>query len=278
MMNRDDTNIIIPTAKPFLRWAGGKSWLTKHLSIVKDLDYQNYHEPFFGGGAVYFYLKPSHQSFLSDLNPKLIDTYKAIKEDVDSVIEILKTFDNTEELYYRLRDKSFDDSIHQAAQFIYLNQTSFNGIHRVNMQGKYNVPYGFRTKKFLDENLLKIVSKRLKNTTLISRDFFDSIDQIKERDLVFLDPPYTVSHNNNGFIKYNEKIFTLGDQIRLSTYIDKIKEIGAFYILTNAAHETIINIFEKGDYRLELGRASTIGGKKALRGKTTEYIFTNIEL
>ncbi|WP_336827979.1 Dam family site-specific DNA-(adenine-N6)-methyltransferase [Sphingobacterium multivorum] len=264
--------------KPFLRWAGGKTWLLKHLSAVKTLNYKNYHEPFFGGGAVYFNLSPANNSFLSDLNPTLIETYQAVKEDVDSVIEILKTFNNTQENYYLIRGSEYKDVFQRAAKFIYLNQTSYNGIHRVNLQGKFNVPYGFRKKPFLDEVALRKASKSLSNATLIHQDFFDSLDHLSKGDLVFLDPPYTVSHNENGFIKYNEKIFSLDDQIRLSRYIDQVKEKEAYYILTNAAHKTIIEIFGKGDRRLEFSRASTIGGKNAQRGSTKEYIFTNIEL
>ncbi len=92
-----------------------------------------------------------------------------------------------------------------------------------------------------------------------------------------LDPPYTVSHNENGFIKYNQKLFSIEDQYRLSRFIDQIKASGAYYILTNAAHETIIEIFDKeGDYRYDLSRASSIGGKNANRGQVKEFVFTNI--
>lgn len=265
--------------KPILRWAGGKSWFLKHLpALVEDLTFKNYHEPFFGGGAVYFFLNPPNCAHLSDLNPALIETYRAIRDDVGLVIKSLKRFSNTESDYYQIRKTIYTSSHERAAQFIYLNQTSFNGIHRVNREGNFNVPYGFRKKNFLDEVALRAVSKNLQSATLNHGDFYEGLDVIQAQDLVFLDPPYTVSHNNNGFIEYNEKIFSLDDQKRLSIYIDKLKEKGAYYILTNAAHETIIEIFDKGDTKLELSRASLIGGRNAKRGQTTEYIFTNIKL
>lgn len=221
-------------------------------------------------------INPTQRAFLSDLNKDLIETYSALKSNPERVIKILKTYKNDETFYYELRGSKFDDPICQAAQFIYLNQTSFNGIYRVNLKGKYNVPFGYRTKDFLEEDKLRLASQRLQRAQLDSGDFELIKPNVKKRDLVFLDPPYTVSHNDNGFIKYNQKLFSLEDQQRLSKLIDYIKKRDAYYILTNAAHETIEQIFEKGDRLIEMNRASLIGGFNAERGQTKEYVFTNI--
>jgi len=264
--------------KPFLRWAGGKSWLIKHLDAIKRSRYRNYHEPFLGGGSTFFYLRPAGTAYLSDLNADLIDTYKALKRDAKGVIQILETFSNNEREYYKIRDREYKTRIQRAAKFIYLNQTSFNGIYRVNLNGVYNVPYGFRTKNFLDRDNLLAAQAALKSADIDTIDFFEISQHIKRHDLIFLDPPYTVSHNNNGFIKYNEKIFSLEDQIRLSELITAIKRKGAYYILTNAAHKTIEDIFEKGDKKIILNRASRVGGTYANRGQTNEYVFTNTVL
>jgi len=102
------------------------------------------------------------------------------------------------------------------------------------------------------------------------------VSSVHAGDLVFLDPPYTVAHNNNGFIKYNQKLFSFEDQTRLSAVIDEIRGRGAYYVLTNAAHESIATLFEKGDRRLELTRGNSIGGRLAKRGSATEYFFTNV--
>ncbi|MFC0516514.1 DNA adenine methylase [Mucilaginibacter angelicae] len=273
-LNLNDTRI----ARPFLRWAGGKTWLIKHLINLKHISFRNYHEAFLGGGATYFYLAPKGHSYLSDLNGNLIETYQSVKENVEDIIKEMAFFKNEEDFYYQIREAKFENPIQRAAQFIYLNQTSFNGIYRVNLKGKYNVPYGFRQKDFLDIDTLRSASKALEHCTLFQSDFNEILDNIDVNDLVFLDPPYTVSHNNNGFVKYNEKIFSLNDQIRLSEMIEKVKERGAYYILTNAAHTTIDEIFEKGDTKLILNRSNGIGGLKAKRGQISEFVFTNIAL
>lgn len=263
-------------AKPFLRWAGGKNWLVKYLDkLLPKNGVNNYHEPFLGGASIFLAVNPTKRAYLSDLNKELIDTYSTLKTDPEGIIKALKTYKNTEDFYYKLRDKKYSDPTKQAARFIYLNQTSFNGIYRVNLKGKYNVPFGHRSKNFLETDKLRFISLRLKNATLFHGDFAISKRRIRKGDLIFLDPPYAVSHNDNGFIKYNQKLFSLEDQKRLSELIDFIKSKDAYYILTNAAHKTIEEIFKKGDRLLKKNRANLIGGTNAERGQTTEYIFTN---
>ncbi|MDR6300669.1 DNA adenine methylase [Mesonia maritima] len=263
-------------ASPILRWAGGKNWLVKHINKLIPENFNNYHEPFIGGASIFLAVNPSNNTYISDLNKDLIDTYKAVKENPKNVIDNLKTFENTKEFYYHLREQELNNEYAKAARFIYLNQTSFNGIYRVNLKGKYNVPYGHRTKNFIEEEKIYRLSERFLNSTIEWGDFEINKDYIQERDLVFLDPPYTVSHNKNGFIKYNQRLFSLEDQYRLSEYIDFIKNRNAYYILTNAAHEKVKEIFHKGDKRFVKNRASLIGGNNSKRGIIEEYIFTNI--
>jgi len=263
-------------AIPFLRWAGGKTWLVKHLSsILGDIQINHYHEPFLGGAAVFFALDLKKMSYLSDCNEELIETYKAIKESPQEIIQVFQRFENTEEQYYQIRAMNPRGEVERAARFLYLNQTSYNGLYRVNRQGEYNVPYGFR-EIIYDPSRIITASERLKKTNISHGDFSVNKYKIQKGDLVFLDPPYTVSHNNNGFIEYNQTLFSLEDQYRLSKFVDYIKKKNAYYILTNAAHKIIGEIFDKGDKRIELSRHSSIGGKDADRKKVTEYIFTNI--
>ena len=213
--------------KPFLRWAGGKSWLIKYLdSIVRDYKFNCYHEPFLGCGSIFFYFASKmNTAYLSDFNNELIDTYSAIKNDPDGVILHLEKYVNTAEEYYRIRALRPETLIEAAARFIYLNQTSFNGIYRVNTKGEYNVPYGNRTKDFIEADKLRAASKMLQSAILQAEDFDCVRINVAPGDLVFLDPPYTVSHNHNGFIKYNQKLFSLEDQYRLKALIDFIKKM-----------------------------------------------------
>lgn len=263
-------------SKPFLRWAGGKRWLLKEIDKLLDISlFEKYHEPFIGGGSVYFHLDPK-KAFISDSNNELINAYIQVRDNPELVIKFLSEFENSEEFYYKLRKQRFNDEIKEAARFIFLNQTSFNGIFRVNLNGEYNVPFGHRLNHKIDFENIKNASLCLKNTEIFTEDFHKTIDNVNTGDLVFLDPPYTVAHNKNGFIQYNQKIFSLKDQYRLKNYIQNLREIGAYYIMTNAAHHSIKEMFLNGDKMYELERASLIGGKNAKRDKYSELILTNL--
>lgn len=275
-LNNKINSEIIKTV-PFLRWAGGKRWFLKHLEeILSFKDFNNYHEPFLGSGAVFFHMYPTRISYLSDINSELIEAFLSVRDEVDKIIDELQQFKNTEEDYYKIRESIFQSTHKRAARFIYLNQTSFNGIYRVNLKGRYNVPFGFRKKDFCYPNNLRLASERLQKAIIRKSDFEIISDQVQKKDLVFLDPPYTISHNNNGFIKYNQKLFSLEDQYRLSLLVNEIKKKHAYYILTNAAHDKIEEIFENGDKKIKIKRASLIGGQNAIRGKFEEIVFTNI--
>lgn len=264
---------------PVLRWAGGKRWLVSYLDeILRGLKFDNYIEPFFGGGAIFFKLinKPS---ILSDINSELINTYIQIKKNPDLVIHQLKSFPQSKEYYLKLREQEFEDKISMAARFIFLNKTSFNGLYRVNSKGKYNVPYG--NKKFSINELaskIYLCSKKLNHAELIVNDFEKILNRIRPKSLVYIDPPYTVTHNSNGFVKYNEKIFSLNDQIRLSQCIDKIDSKGAKFIMSNANHKIIDDIFLKNYNKLNIKRNSLIGANANTRGLYEEVIITNIKL
>ncbi|MFC7598017.1 DNA adenine methylase [Terrabacter sp. GCM10028922] len=268
---------IVDQVQPVLRWAGGKRWLVSHLrTLTQGIDVGAYHEPFLGGASVFLGLNPK-RAFLADLNAELIETYECIRQKPREISDRLQEYENTAESYYGARDEKPDDAVGRAARFIFLNHHSFNGIYRVNLQGVYNVPFGRRARPNMPgEDELVAFSRRLEAASLSSGDFFETLENVKAGDLVFVDPPYTVAHNNNGFVKYNQKLFSFEDQHRLSEYLDGVRDLGAHYIMTNAAHESIALLFEKGDRRIETSRRNSVGGATSARGSATEYLFTNI--
>lgn len=266
--------------KPFLRWAGGKTWLTNHIEELLPKTINNYFEPFLGGGSMFFYLKSkgliNGRCYLSDTNEELINAYRVLKSNPKELFELLKKQKNTEEQYYKIRKTKFTNNIERASRFFYLNKTSFNGIYRVNKIGEYNVPFGHRKlEKLYDFEQLKITSNSLKNCFFSVMDFKKVETKVNEGDLIFFDPPYTVAHENNGFIHYNQSLFSWENQIELSKLLLIIKRKKANFILTNACHTSIEELYNDKGNKTILTRASTIGGIGASRTKYKELIYTN---
>lgn len=263
--------------KPFIRWAGGKTWLQTRLQNLLPVTYNNYHEPFLGGGATFFSIAPPNTSFLSDLNEDLINAYQQLKEERTKVIEHIKSFKNTESYYYRLRNDERSDRVFEAARFIFLNRTCYNGIYRVNRSGKFNVPYGHDANApIFTESNLKNVENALKTAYLSCEDFYVALNHIEKNDFVFLDPPYTVAHSNNGFISYNQKLFTWDDQERLAEMVAEISRRGAKFVLTNAVHESIRELYRGIGKQFEIPRFSTITSQIGKRREISEYLITNV--
>jgi len=265
-----------------LRWAGGKAWLTKDIKNYLPECFNNYYEPFLGGGAITLYLAErellNNEIFLSDCNPKLIEFYQILKERPSALISKLKRFENTREYYYDERKKSYSDPVDRAAQFLFLNKTSFNGIYRENLQGVYNVPYGNKKyRELFDFKLIKQVSFLLRKAKFNTQSFTEIKDSVGEKDLVFLDPPYTVAHENNGFVKYNQKIFSWEDQIELKNLVMYIASRGAYFILTNAYHSSILDLYSGIGNKHILNRISVVGGKNAMRTTYKELLISNVK-
>lgn len=268
-----------PVASP-LRWAGGKRWLLPRIrELVGGRYIPAYHEPFLGGASMFLGLGGFSTAYLRDTNAELIATFRAIRARPVRVAKLVAALTNDSETYYMVRASAPTDRYERAARFIYLNHTSFNGIYRVNLDGVYNVPFGNRpSPQIPTAEHLKRVAQCLEGATLAVGDFAGCLDRVGEGDLVFLDPPYTVAHNNNGFIKYNQKLFRFEDQERLSTLINAIRRRGAYYLLANAAHPSIAKLFTRTwNNRTETSRRNSIGGVNSKRGSATEYLFTNLK-
>lgn len=255
---------------PFLKWAGGKRWLVKNHSELFPNSYNRYFEPFLGSGAVFFHLKPKN-AVLSDANPRLIETYQAIKENHKLIERYLLAHQNqhSKDYYYNIRAMKLRSKFTRAAQFIYLNRTCWNGLYRENKKGEFNVPIGTKSNVLLTSDNFENTAKMLERAELLPSDFEDIIDRSSDGDLIFVDPPYTVAHNCNGFIKYNQSIFTWDDQVRLSSTLNAASDRGAHIIMTNADHPSIRNLYKQANIEVK-SRSSIIGGRNSKRGKTSE--------
>jgi len=258
---------------PFLKWAGGKRWLVEKHRQLFDISYERYIEPFLGGGSVFFAVNPEI-AVLADVNPRLIETYNAIKDNWRLVFDALQTHHerHCKDHYYNERSKDYLTSADRAAQFIYLNRTCWNGLYRVNLKGIFNVPIGTKQKVVYDWDDFERTACALQNAEIKCQDFETTISQAKENDLVYLDPPYTVNHKYNGFIKYNEKIFSWKDQIRLKDCVVNAIGRGVKIVLSNADHSSIRELYEGVGKQAVLTRSSVIAGDKMRRGTVDELV------
>jgi DNA adenine methylase len=259
--------------QPLLKWPGGKRFLLPYLLRVTPAKFNRYYEPFVGSGALFFALRP-RQSMLSDLNQDLIDCYLAVRDNAADIVKFLETLPNTESDYYRIRDDWTPSSrVELAAQFIYLTSLSFNGIHRTNKSGKFNVPYGRRSMvNPCHPERIQAVSRALRRCTLECADFERVVLVARRGDLVYLDPPYTVAHSNNGFVRYNARIFAWADQIRLARTARLLADRGVHVVVSNADHSSITELYE-GFRSMLIQRSSRIAASSAKRGPVTECLF-----
>lgn len=266
---------VVEIVPPFLKWAGGKRWLVNHRPNLFNTNFKRYIEPFLGSGAVFFHLQPAN-AILCDQNPSLIETYNAIKGDWARVLRELRKHQRSHSRahYYAVRETKYRSRYTRAAQFIYLNRTCWNGLYRVNLSGEFNVPIGTKSNVLLDTDDFQRVSDLLSNSDLKVRDFEKTIDLAKSGDLIFADPPYTVKHNLNGFIKYNERLFGWDDQIRLHHALCHAQKRGARIILTNADHSSIRKLYKKHFCLESVSRKSVLSGDKNYRGEVRELIIT----
>ena len=259
--------------KPFIKWAGGKRWLVNDPQFVLPEFEGRYIEPFLGGGAIFFHLAPK-AAILSDINARLVETYSAIKTDWRNVVSALRKMQamHSSTYYYEERDRVRRTPHTRAAQFLYLNRTCYNGLYRENLSGQFNVPIGTKSQVIIDDEF-EGASNLLKTARLESCDFEHTLMEATKGDLVFLDPPYTTAHNVNGFVKYNQKIFSWEDQERLQRCVVAARQRGAKILLTNANHASIHSLYEGLGSPHIMGRASVISGSPSARGRTSEVLF-----
>ena len=220
---------------------------------------------------MFFSLRPS-SALLSDLNLDLIRTYRAIQVNKSGVEEILSIHakKHSNEYFYKIRPERPNDPTELAAWFLYLNRTCYNGLYRVNRKGHFNVPRGTKDSVLLPSDNFDAVAEALDGAEIVHSDFEPIVDRAMAGDFLFVDPTYTVKHNNNGFVKYNENIFSWHDQERLSRAIKRAADRGAKILISNADHKSVRELYEGIGVTLTLDRYSVIGGGSSFRANTSE--------
>lgn len=259
--------------KPFLRWAGGKQWLARRLlGTIPNHDY-TYYEPFLGGGSLFFASLPK-KAILGDINERLVETYRVLRDHPIGLMIILYQWKNDKETYYRVRASNYEDNLWRAAQFIYLNKTCWNGLYRVNRNGQFNVPFGYNNRKVFDEEHLLKVSEILKSAEIICCDFQQILETAVTGDFIYLDPPYTVLHSRNGFRGYNESLFSWQDQVRLAQTAIELADRGCLVMVSNADNEEVINQYPSFFYQ-RVSRHSILAANPKWRRKTSEALLVS---
>ena len=235
--------------------------------------YERYVEPFLGGGAVFFTAKPKN-ALLSDINHELIECYRVVRDDPEKLVEILAIHHerHSKDYYYSIRSTPIDDRIEKAGRFIYLNRTCFNGLYRVNLLGNFNVPKGTKSSVLLPTDDFLAVSSALKRVELCVGDFESIVSRCGSGDFLYLDPPYTANHNNNGFLKYNEKIFSWDDQKRLKAAALDAAKRGARVVVSNAAHSSVVDLYKDAGEIMTVSRSSVLAANRNKRGKVQEIL------
>ena len=255
---RYNNKSIDKTAKPFLKWAGGKGQLLKEIEKYypfADGCFTKYAEPFVGGGAVLFDILNKYELnevYISDINAELINTYRIVRDNIGDLIEMLYTMQNefvpldtdNRKAYYIEKRERFNDlkvngneniNIEKSALMIFLNKTCFNGLYRVNRKGLFNVPMGaYKNPLICDEENLRAVSKKLKNINIVCGDYKKSADFIDDKTFVYFDPPYRPLTDTASFTAYTENLFNDAEQIKLAKFVNDMHRKGAKVIISNS--------------------------------------------
>ncbi len=280
------SNLVIA---PFLKWAGGKRQLIPQIKERLPEKYNNYYEPFIGGGAVMFELLPEN-AVINDINMALINTYKKICDEPQAFLEAVNKLDSglceqatealCKEYYYLIREHYNDKlmkseyDVEMAALFVFINKHCFNGLYRVNGKGLFNVPYNKSKKKSLDEKLIMEVSKYLKGVTIINGDFENACANATKGDFVFLDSPYAPL-NPTSFEAYTKEGFDMESHRRLARLYDELTQRGCYCMLTNHNTELINELYANKGYKIDVVSVKRMINSDATNRVGEELIICN---
>jgi DNA adenine methylase len=269
--------------EPVLKWAGGKRRLIQHIIRLLPLDYNHriYHEPFFGGGALFFALKPTKGS-INDINPRLINFYRVVRDDPEGLIETAMEYRYEKETFYKLRayyNRASLGPTEDAALTLYLNKTAFNGLYRVNSKGEFNVPFGrYTNPTIVDKDRIRAASRQLQNIEILQNDFTYVVEKAEEGNICYFDPPYLPLSDTANFTSYVRDGFTWADQVRLRDACIKLHEKGVLFVLSNSYVEKLVDFYrDVSDFEIHVVQANrAINSKATSRGPVNEALITNI--
>jgi len=236
------------SAKPFVKWAGGKRKLLDELTKRVPKKYNTYYEPFVGGGALYWHLKPE-KAVLSDVNKELINTYNAIKYNKPSLIRECNKHQDGKEYFLKTREldrqETYDkmDCLSKASRFIFINKRCFNGLYKVNKKGQINSAYGKRDGVALyDNDNLKSCHRILQKTEVCCAPYQWILSTVQRGDFVYLDPPYLNITSSSIYVK---EIANLDFHKDLQRFCDELTERGVYWLMSNSSDSEIVSLWDK---------------------------------
>ncbi len=267
-------------ARPFVKWAGGKAQLIPEIIKRIPKKYNTYYEPFVGGGAVFFALRPQ-KAVLADINSELINTYEVIRSNLQGLMKELSHHRYEEEYYYRVRAQDRDplyssySPVQRAARFIYLNKTCYNGLYRVNKSGFFNTPFGkYTNPTILDQKNLTACNVALKNVECLVQPFDSILERAEEGDFVYLDPPYAPLSATSDFTSYTREGFGPDMQRKLAEVCVQLDKKGVRFLLSNSSADEIRELYQ--NFQIDEVYASrAINSKAAKRGSVVEFLIRN---
>lgn len=267
---------------PIVKWVGGKRQLMFELLENIPKSYNRYFEPFIGGGALFFELKPNN-AYISDMNEELINLYQVVRDNVEELIKDLQKHDISKEYFMQIRNidrtKKYQNwsDVKKASRFIYLNRTCFNGMYRVNSKGEFNVPFGnYKNPRIIDENNLINCSNLLQKTEIKNADFSKILNYIQKGDFVYFDPPYVPLNETSSFTSYTKDGFDIDMQFKLRDICDELDSMGVKFMLSNSDTKLVNELY--ANYEIKKVFASRqINANPNGRGKITEVLVKNYD-